>query len=449
MADYFVSNSGSNTSPYDTWAKASTSLQSALTLATSTGDRVIIQYNAVPTTDAALSSDTAYTIAAAIGIISASADDSSTAFTPTPMGAGLGANTFIGHSTLNRSISFSGAYGYYIYGLTLLISGSSGDNISTNTLSNSCLFDSCNFIFTNTSTSSMFICGASASSTEFETRIYNCNISFGNSVQGIWSNGKVEIINLTIDSGGTAPSQLFRTNTSSSKSWTTLIGCDLSYVTGTLCTDMSNGNKIFTFKQCKLGSGVTVMSSQAEEAGCEVFVLDCNSGDAHYSFGHYTTTGTLVSDAGVYANDGAEYNSSGSKHSWRLDTSSICSYRMPYRSPWISAYNETTSALTPYFEAASATSGLDESEIWSEWLVKTTGTSPIATFNQTDRGGVKASTTNQASGAASWTGITPTSYKLAPSSSITPADIGDISGRFCCSLTSATFYLDPQIRGLS
>ena len=72
MADYFVSNSGSNTSPYDTWAKAATSLQTALTAASTNGDRVIIQYNAVPSGDAELAANVTYTIGANISIISAS-----------------------------------------------------------------------------------------------------------------------------------------------------------------------------------------------------------------------------------------------------------------------------------------------------------------------------------------------------------------------------------------
>jgi hypothetical protein len=50
MADYFVASGGTNTAPYDTWEKAATSLQTALTAATTNGDRVIIQYNGVPPT---------------------------------------------------------------------------------------------------------------------------------------------------------------------------------------------------------------------------------------------------------------------------------------------------------------------------------------------------------------------------------------------------------------
>ena len=51
MATYFISNGGSNTSPYDTWAKAATTIQTALTAASTDGDIVVLQYNNIPTTD--------------------------------------------------------------------------------------------------------------------------------------------------------------------------------------------------------------------------------------------------------------------------------------------------------------------------------------------------------------------------------------------------------------
>ncbi len=85
MADYFVASGGSNTAPYETWAKAATSLATALAAASTAGDQVIIQYNAVPSGDAELAADTTYTLAANIQIISAS-NDGGSAFTPTAMG---------------------------------------------------------------------------------------------------------------------------------------------------------------------------------------------------------------------------------------------------------------------------------------------------------------------------------------------------------------------------
>ena len=51
-------------------------------------------------------------------------------------------------------------------------------------------------------------------------------------------------------------------------------------------------------------------------------------------------------------------------------------------------------------------------------------------------------------GTGSWTGESGTAWsgKLAPASSITPAEIGELRARVCVGLASATVYVDPQIR---
>ena len=114
MTTYFVASGGSNTSPYDTWAKAATSLQTALTAATSAGDIVVVQCNAVPSGDAELSADTTYTVAGDVFVVSAS-NDGGSAWTPSWMGTG----SWIGNSTTNRSITLAGAdTSSYWYGVT-------------------------------------------------------------------------------------------------------------------------------------------------------------------------------------------------------------------------------------------------------------------------------------------------------------------------------------------
>lgn len=124
MANYFVASGGSNTSPYDTWAKAATSLATALAAATSGADNVIIQYNAVPSADAELAADTTYTVSSGVSVIAAS-NDGGSAWTPTAMGTG----NWIGNSTTNRGLIMSGGATAYLYGLTLRVSGTTSDDI--------------------------------------------------------------------------------------------------------------------------------------------------------------------------------------------------------------------------------------------------------------------------------------------------------------------------------
>src|SRR5574343_580810 len=128
MATYFVASGGSNTSPYDTWAKAATSLATALTATTTAGDVVVIQYNAVPSGDAELSADTTYTFAGDIWLISAS-NDGGSAYTPTAMGTA----NWIGNSTTGRAIALSaGDKRAYVWGLTFRTSSSTPKKLLIN-----------------------------------------------------------------------------------------------------------------------------------------------------------------------------------------------------------------------------------------------------------------------------------------------------------------------------
>ena len=60
------------------------------------------------------------------------------------------------------------------------------------------------------------------------------------------------------------------------------------------------------------------------------------------------------------------------------------------------------------------------------------------------------SSTAQANGAGlgSWTGENATAWsgKIDSGSAVTPAEVGALRGRICVAATSATVYIDPQIR---
>ena len=123
MATYFVASGGSNTAPYDTWAKAATSLQTALTAASSTGDIVVIQYNAVPSTDLESASSLTYTFSANITVMAAS-NDGGSAYTYQAMGDPSFVN-WLGNSTQNRipNINYNGVL--RLRGITFRCAGTS------------------------------------------------------------------------------------------------------------------------------------------------------------------------------------------------------------------------------------------------------------------------------------------------------------------------------------
>lgn len=446
MATYFVASGGSNTSPYDTWAKAATSLATALGAATAVGDVVVIQYNGVPSTDAEVGADTTYNIYNGIAIISAS-NDGGSAYTPTVMGTA----NWIGNSTTNRSINLN--FGslrskIFVYGLTLRTSGSTADSIVINSNSSGpngpVVFEECYFWEGNTNSSGVIAARGPAA----EVRFLKCTFRFGATGQGLQLDAKTELIECTLSSSGSTPTNLLSSPVTYGAG-ALFSACDLSLVTNTLVPAVSNSYRAI-FDRCKLGSGVVVLAAQSTLLGLsEVWVLDCHSGDTHMEFGYYNGLGSLTKDSAIYFTSGA------AAASWKLVTTSYASRFAPFVTPWVDFYNTGTSAITPYFEILrdGSTTAYKDHEIWAEFTAKTVSGFTTATFHG-DRASVanylSAGGSDQAAGAGlgSWTGESGTAWsgKIDSGSSFTPAEVGYLRGRMVFGVASATIYMDPEIR---
>lgn len=443
MATYFVANGGSGSAP-TTWAGAYGSLATALAAATTDGDIVVIQHDSVPTTDSALSADTTYTAAANIFIISASNDGGSN-YTPTPM-----SGTWIGHSSLNRSISISAVdKSIYVYGLYLLIAGNSTDSITLGSgTGGSYYYDNCTFDLINTNSgSNINFCNNTAGFINIENSIFK----FGHSSQNfVIGNGTVNIINSTISNGGSSPSDLIN-SLSGNNGAVNFIGCDLSYVTGTLVDNISTPYTI-TFDRCKLGAGVIPLAAQTGNptlASPTVWISDCSSGDTHGIMGYYNALGNVSTSTGVKLTNNA------SGISWIISTTSLASRLQPFYTPYVDMYHDGTSAITPYFEVLldGSSTAFKDHEIWAEFTAKTTSGTTAASY-YSDRASMlnyaTANGSNQATGAGAggWTGESGTiwSGKCDSGSSFTPAEAGFIRGRIGFSVPSSYFvYVNPEI----
>lgn len=438
MATIFCASGGSNTSPYDTWAKASTSLQTAITAA-STNDIVVLQYNAVPTGDAEVAADTTYIFDANGVILISASNDGTNAYTPTVMGTA----NWIGNSTTNYSITFGGAYRYETHGLTIRISGTTADSIVLAASDNSQqTATDCLFWINNTATTSRIALGGANNSA---VHAKNCKFRFGHASQGVLARN-AQIEGGSVDADGTAPSTLF-VESSASMGVVACEGWDVSFVgSGTLVGSNSAESCQFTFSRCKLGSGMTVLATQTGGArnGNYVYLFDCSSGDTHGIFGYYDGLGSCVSDTGIYFTAGA------AAQSWKIVTTANASQAVPFVSPWMSLYHTGTSAITPRLEIlrdGSATA-YTNAEVWGEFSAKTTASTVNASFSS-DRVVIGATPANQAAGAGlgSWTGENATAWsgKVDSGSAITPAEAGHIRGRVMVAAASSTVYVNPQI----
>lgn len=434
MATLFVASGGSNTSPYDTWAKAATSIQTALTAAAA-GDVVVIQYDGVPSGDAEVSSSKTWTFHD--GWTVSASNDGGSAYTPTVMGTSY----WLGNSTTNRSLAISAASAARsrLYGLTFRTAGS-GYPCNLQVGSNGHLdAHSCRFWHGWTSATSPIIGNAIA-------RAYfnDCAFTVANTSNSWQAGGATTIFeNCSFSLTGTVPTVLF-TNSSGIRQ-VKLVGCDLSAITTTLF----NTSLEAYVERCVLGSGVVVVSAAtapAESYG--IWVLDCHVGDTHMEFGYYNGLGSLTKDTGVY------YTTTGA--SWKIVTTSYASSRNPFTTPWIDKYNDTLSSMTPYFEVLrdGSTTAWKDHELWAEFSAKTTSGNTKASFYN-DRvafatyvAGTAGSNQATGAGAGSWTGEGGSiwSGKCDSGSAFTPAEIGYLRGRIAFGVASATLYIDPVIR---
>lgn len=449
MATYFVASGGSNTAPYDTWAKAATSLQTALTAASTAGDIVVIQYNGVPSTDSSLSADTTYTFAADASLISAS-NDGGSAYTPTLMGD----TYWIGHATLQRSITVAtSSFEVFIYGVTLRVSGSTADNIRLATDNASARYESCTFSIENTGTGCV-ICLGSPSSNQANCSVVckGCIFRFGNTAQGFEVSGLIELYECSLHGSSSVPTTLF--GDFANMSSMVVDGCDFSASGATMVgSSGTSARASIVIRNTKVPAAVTWFAAQtpASKASNELTVLNCSSGDEHYHFGYYNAFGSVVAVSGKYASGGAKYDGTNGV-SWQIDTTANAAFGTPFVTPWIDLYHSGTSAITPSLEIlrdGSATA-YDNDEVWAEFSYQGTSGSTKATFVD-DRmavGGTPAAQTTGSLGAGDWTGEGGTAWfgKLNPASAITPAEIGMLRARVCVGLQSATVYVDPYIR---
>lgn len=448
MAAYYVDSAGSNTSPYDTWAKAATSFATAVAAAIASGDIIYVDQGFIEN----LGSNTTYTFANDVSVI---CSNDKTNAPPQTLGV-MGTSAWIGSDSASRAITVSGGYKVYWYGITLRNAGGNAGGFSFAQSDGSHHgVESCYFWFSNTAGStSLFTSGNIGGASNAFFRATNCTFRFSLTGHGFAIGIPSEYVGCTIiaDAGSITdlvklchrgPHVLF-------------LNTDLSAVSTNLVINQTNVAFLAYFVNCRLASGVVAMASQTvtNKGAVQVYVYNCSSGDEHYQMGHHDSFGSTIVDTGIYANDGAKYDGMNGC-SWKIITTANCSYYTPYVSPWIDVYHSGTSAITPSLEivrSGSATAYQDD-EVWAEFSYQGTSGFPLATI-VSDRKGLLASAADQTTGAlvaGDWTGENATSWfgKLNPTSAITPAEIGHLRARVCVGEPSVTVYVCPTIRGRS
>lgn len=441
MTAYYCASTGSNTAPYDTWAKAATALKTVTDLL-GAGDIAYCRNEAF-----VITVDTVYTLAGTATSPCTLISTASTAEPPTTIDSGF---MIDGSGTAGVDITITGKA--RLIEMDFKSGGStSAANVNLATTSEDSLdLDTCNFIIANSSAASEIVIGVLGSNTHPQVRTFNCGWTFGNNAsQGFDLRSNVEMIGGSVSITTTVPTNLIKLVNGGIY---TLRGVDLSAITTNLVIGSTRTAQVYLDK-CKLGSGVTPLNTSGLATGPEIYMTDCATGDTHYEFAHYNYYGNTTVSTAIYLNnsDGSSYNVAGSKYSWKI-TGVNGSWATPYRSPWITRHNEAVASVTPRIEILrdGSASAYTDREVWGEWMVKATAGSVLPTFSS-DRCGDLTAAANQAAsalGASDWAGEGGTAWfgKLSPAA-VTPAEIGDIMGRVCVAGAN-TVYVNVDILGV-
>lgn len=435
---YYYDAQATGTGSGADWTNAFATFGAALAAATVDGDIIYVASTSVEQ----LTVDTTYTFAANVRVISV---DKTSGTPPTTLQTQEAGGGYLGHLASNRSIVLAGAFKLYIYGMEFAVTG--GDVFRpVGTDGQHIELENCH-VRLGGSGAAIELGTAGAESNRY-VRMKSGKITFGNANHTVKNFCAAEFEGVTL--AGTAPTTLF-SSASRSGNICRVEGSDLSLVTGTLVAPNTTEPSEFRFISCKLGSGVTPLSSTGNNnlAFTRVWLFDCAAGDEHYHIRYDDAFGTLTVDTGIYANDGAQYDGT-NRCSWKIVTSSLCSYYYPFVTPWFDAYHSGTSAVTPSIEILrdGSTTAYQDDEVWGEWSYKGT-TGSVQTTMVNDRKALLAAAANQAAGVGTtgWTGENASAWsgKLV-GASITPAEIGHIRGRICVGEPSITVYADPQTR---
>lgn len=437
MATYYLNSGAGGAATGADWTNAFLTYTSALAAATASAD--IIKVHKAHTEE--LAADTTYTHQNHISVICVDKDSSDALAT-------MGAAAWIGNSTTFRSITMSGAFRVFLYGITFRTAGATSKSLLlAQTDGMHIVYESCYLWHGNTASASTITAGVA--DVQFFLHLKNTTLRFGNTAQTFAMSSRCLAEGCTIDSAGSAPATFVNfVRTDPGGGDFIAIGCDFSHLgSGNLVGDSTSLAAVARFSQCKLGSGYVMLATQTNlnRSSAEVFVFDCASGDTHGLFGYANAMGSVVSDTGIYLTAGA------AEQSWKIVTTANCTPYTPFETPWFGYYNTGTSAITPYVEIlrdGSATAYQDD-EVWVDIAAKVTTTSTISTL-YSDRMTLLGTAANQGAGAGlgSWTGEGGTAWsgKLALGSSITPAENGHIQARIVVGEPSITVYADPQIR---
>ncbi len=400
MADFYVDDvAGSNTAPYETWAKAAISIITVSSL-TSAGDNVYVSSRHTEVQSADL------TIIFAGGAVANPVNVLAFVVDTTTLTAG----GLIQITSNNLNLRGNN----YTWGMDL--DGQDGFQCGVASTVQHQIYDTVTFQ-ESTSTAGIVFGPVNSETATGLFKVLNSTFIAGTTgafIRG--GNTSLYIENSSIFASGSVPTTAFRMDELSSVN---VVGCDLSACSGTLVTWNPGNAGIIRFEGCSLHASVTLLDSDTaiDTPGGKLEVINCQSGtsvDPTFERTTYEYAGKSEMDAAVYVTtDGATDAERSAPYSMKMTafanrTKEII---LPLYSPWIDfwadgdASTEHTYDLLVKRPTGQGTDYQDD-ELWIEMYLPDSASTGAQLEYHTTRPDLDDTPADVTTDTTSWTGST-------------------------------------------
>jgi hypothetical protein len=433
MTTYYVDNAGSNTAPYDTWAKAANKVATALS-ASAAGDTIYVAHTHAETTAGGITWTSPGTEASPVRLICADTGTGASATSATV--------TITGNP---NTCTVSGVL--YVHGVQILTDTS----VSVGNL---------RFYATGVVLENVYLRAGNWASS-------NLQFGFAGTTQRI-SLKNVDIKLQTTGLSFSVPAKTFLweggsfvTGTSSiTNVISAAVDAGLVSLSGLDLSNLSAGVNIFAslaatrsiLRKCRLPASWSGALVASISGSGRAEMHDCDSGATNYRIAVQDYGGALTQETTLIRTGGASDGTTGL--SWKVVTNANCnaSYAR-FNTGEVAIWNDTSGAsktVTVEILHDSVTA-LTDAEVWLEVMYASSASYPVGAWTSDDVGGansgdILATPTAQTTSAETWTttGLTnPNKQKL--SVTFTPQMKGFFIARVVVAKPSYTVYVDPVL----
>ncbi len=431
MAIVYCNDGGSNTSPYDTLAKAAVVFLTAVDFA-SAGDDIYIGMDHAETPGA----NRTYTFPG-----TATAPNRVISINTTTEAYDKADNVQIDNSTGIFDIVIQGHVKFY--GVSFKV----GDDLFCTTSPQDILFDDSIIELTRTNGSGFEFGSANGQNT---LKLHNTDVNFSgggnastfvpdNSGVFVWHGGVLSI-------GGTPGNFLF--NLSDETVFLSIAGVDLSAAPNNLFNVANSAEILAELHHCLLNSAVSLTSGTIASVGTKILMSGCDdtTGNDLYRLEYVDYYGSIIHDDAIFVTTGGASDGT-TPISWKMvTTANATEFSEPLISPpivvWVNGTGSKTFTVQCLWDSVT---DIQNDEIWLEVEFLEASADTDSAFANDGLADILASPADQTTNSTTWTESLTNDNEFAIAVTATVNRVGPAICRVHLAKPSTTVYVDPKV----